>query len=52
VPMHSIVLTGINTLLCAALFINKSTLTSSYVAAGPLILFFTARLFPILARML
>ncbi len=52
VPMHSIVLTIINTLLCIALYINRSTLTSSYVAAGPLILFFAARLFPILVRML
>lgn len=52
VPMHSIVLTAINTLLCVALYINKSTLTSSYITAWPLILFFAARLFPILSRML
>jgi hypothetical protein len=52
VHTYSIVLLGINLVLCASLYAMRKTLSGTFFAVGPLSLFFIARLFPTIMRMM
>jgi len=52
VHTYSIVLLGINLVLCGSLYALRKTLSGKFFAIGPIALFLIARLFPTIMRMM